>query len=50
MVWLWLSFPVLLLGASVVLWRATIRIDHQRHALEGQVTALRATGPEDPRR
>jgi len=50
MVWLWLSFPVLLLGASVALWRATARIDRERHLLEGELAALRASGPEPARR
>jgi hypothetical protein len=50
MVWLWLSFPLLLLGAAVALWQATRRIDSERQDLEAQVAALRATGPDPARR
>jgi len=50
MVWLWLLVPILLLGASLALWRATVHIDRQRHLLEGELAALRASGPEPARR
>jgi hypothetical protein len=50
MVWLWLSFPVLLLGAALVLWRAAARIDRLRHLLEGELAAVRASGPVPARR
>ena len=46
MVWLWLIFPALLLGGAALLWQATVRIDRQRSALEGDLEALRATRPE----
>jgi hypothetical protein len=46
MIWLWLLFPVLLLGVAAALWRATARIDRERVALDAEITALRASGPE----
>jgi hypothetical protein len=50
MAWLWLIFPVALLGAAALLWRATARLERHRVALEAERTALRATGPEQARR
>jgi len=50
MAWLWLLVPALLLLAAALLWRLARRVDRRRHALEAQVDALRATGPEQARR
>ena len=50
MPWLWLLVPILLLVAATVLWRATVRLDTQRAALETEWAALRPDGPQPTHR
>jgi hypothetical protein len=50
MVWLWMLFPAVLLGAAALLWRASTRVDAHRRDLEDQRSALPATRREQARR
>jgi hypothetical protein len=50
MPWLWLLVPVLLLGAAAALWRATVRLDHRRAALETELAVRRPHGPQPTHR
>ena len=40
MVWLWLLFPLLILGVALALWRAAIALGEERAGLASEVRAL----------
>jgi hypothetical protein len=40
MVWLWLLFPLVLLGAAFALWRAAGLLTVERRALQAEIDAL----------
>jgi uncharacterized BrkB/YihY/UPF0761 family membrane protein len=50
MVWLWLSFPVVLLGVAIALSCATSRVGRQQQVLEARIAVLRASRPQQARR
>lgn len=57
MAWLWLLFPLVLLGLTLVLWRTTATLRRERSGLRAEVDALaplaeqarRALSPDTPR-
>lgn len=58
MAWLWLLFPLLILGLTLVLWRTTAALRRERAGLQVEVDTLgplaeqarRALGSDTPRR